>query len=65
MGFLSDLFGGKPDDDGEGSEYASSRNSAEAQASADYISESIQTGQDPIPDTPPDWAENLPSPNEK
>lgn len=54
MGILRDLFGGAPTDDGEGSNYASSRNSAEQQASADYMSEALQTGRDPVPTTAPE-----------
>lgn len=64
MGFFSDLFGGHPADDGEGSTYASARNSAEAQASADYLSETLNTGEDPIPNEVPDWAADLPSPSD-
>lgn len=59
---IFDLLGGKPDDDGEGSTSASARNSAESQAMADYMSEAINTGKDPVPDEPPDWASSLPSP---
>ncbi len=62
MGFFMDLFGGSPTDDGEGSTYASTRNSAESQAWDDYQDDLRETGEDPIPDSPPDWAADLPTP---
>ena len=42
-----------------GGDYTPSKNSAEAQASADYMSESLNTGKDPIPDMAPDWAKDI------
>jgi|GEM_PF-6303980 len=65
MGILDFLF----DDSGPSSktgdkDYTSSRNSAEAQASADYMSEEMNTGKDPIPDTAPDWAKDIPDPKD-
>ena len=40
----------------------STRNEADRQAQADYLSEALQTGKDPIPTKPPDWAKDIPSP---
>lgn len=45
-------------------DYAPTRNSAERQASADYMSESISSGKDPIPKEAPDWAKDIPSPSD-
>ena len=68
MGFLDALFGTssspEKDDDDEKSTYAKPQNSAEQLASAHYLAENFQTGKDPIPDEPPDWAKNLPNPGD-
>lgn len=68
MGFLDALFGTSPspekDDDDDKSTYARPQNSAEQQASADYLTENFQTGADPVPDEPPDWAKSLPNPGD-
>jgi hypothetical protein len=39
------------------------RNSAERDARGQYISEAAQTGRDPLPNSKPDWAKNLPDPS--
>lgn len=53
---------GGSDDSGRDSSYASTHNSAERQASADYMSEALNTGHDPIPTQVPDWASGNPTP---
>jgi hypothetical protein len=40
-------------------------NEAEKEALSDYIADVVETNSDPIPDTPPSWAESLPEPKEK
>ena len=60
MGILDFLFDDSgPSSKASGGDYTPSKNSAEAQASADYMSESLNTGKDPIPDTAPDWAKDI------
>jgi hypothetical protein len=62
MGIWKDLFGDSKNNSRE--DYAPTRNSAERQASADYMSESLSTGRDPIPKDPPDWAKDIPGPKD-
>ncbi|OHB02628.1 MAG: hypothetical protein A3A90_01720 [Candidatus Zambryskibacteria bacterium RIFCSPLOWO2_01_FULL_35_19] len=60
MGILDFLFDDSgPSSKASGGDYTPSKNSAEAQASADYMSESLNTGKDPIPDMAPDWAKDI------
>jgi hypothetical protein len=39
------------------------RNDAEREAKNDYNWEKNNTGNDPVPTSPPDWAKDIPSPD--
>jgi hypothetical protein len=41
------------------------QNPAEKSAAMDHKVETIVTGKDPIPSTPPDWAKDLPTPKKR
>ena len=58
MGLIKDIFGSK------GDKVTPSRNEVGRGARNDYIKEYKETGKDPIPKEPPDWAKNLPDPKD-
>ncbi len=60
MGPFNSFFGVSSGEAKDG--WTSANNPAEQQAMADHMSEQLNTGEDPIPPEPPDWAEDLPSP---
>lgn len=58
MGLLQDIFGGK------GDKVTPSGNKGGRVARDDYIKEYKESGRDPIPKEPPDWAKDLPDPRD-
>lgn len=54
MGILKDIFGGK------GEKVESSHNKGERSARDDYVKDAKDSGgKDPVPTSPPSWAEGL------